>query len=747
MLPGNALDKLLCSFSPAGDKFALAGPDGRVRVFDADSGKANGGPTANGHLVEAHTCIVWVPTKEKGKKKQSVESTGIALGTAAGDVKLYNVQLGELKWRAMDAVQGGVRSLAFSSEQGQLLATGNNGSLVSLSIPDGEVKKRYEASKYPITAIAIAPGCIEAKSLLIADGKHVFGGGSSMQLWDVSESSRSAKYTGHPNEVRAVVFVPGQPHAVSAGSGERQVAVWEVPPAKKSKKQHPAVTTLNLEDPAVQLDAACVSEGETFNVAAVSEGGEAFVWVCHRESVAAGDGSSDSKPGLACQLVMRVRVGEGAGKGSHAGRDEAILGIRLQQGPSGPTLLVARGNSAKPAFETLAVPAEAPDAAADVLVLLRPVGGVLLPRGGGADAKKPSSAAVAAQVDESTQQKPRTVLTSGPGVTVLGTDNIGQPVVTRAAAEAAVGSRKRGAENDDPEAAVAAAAATRSAAPGADDEEVPDLPEGEVPLGERVAELEARSLGTVPPVDEEPGPSAGPMPAGSSKADSLSVLLTQAIRSNDRALLERCLATSNSIVIANTVARIVPLDAARFLKARRTCLAKAAAVDRLVSKPSRAVQLVPWIRAVLHHHTAYLMSAPGVQPSLTSLFQAIDARVKLQDPLLRLYGRLGLVLHHSRDKGQLPAEQRRPVPEVLFEDDLDAEEEPAAEDPFAPALSSADEDGSEDDDSDDDDADEENEFDAMLADGPTGRGSQDGEGGDDDDDDEDLGSLLDSDDE
>lgn len=34
----------------------------------------------------------------------------------------------------------------------------------------------------------------------IVDGKHVFGGGSSMQLWDVSESesSRSAKYTGHP---------------------------------------------------------------------------------------------------------------------------------------------------------------------------------------------------------------------------------------------------------------------------------------------------------------------------------------------------------------------------------------------------------------------------------------------------------------------------------------------------------------------------------------------------------------------
>ncbi len=202
------------------------------------------------------------------------------------------------------------------------------------------------------------------------------------------------------------------------------------------------------------------------------------------------------------------------------------------------------------------------------------------------------------------------------------------------------------------------------------------------------------------------------------------------------------------------------------------------AVDRLLSRPNRAVQLVPWIRAVLHHHTAYLMSAPGVQPVLTSLFQvgpggrevrtlgcadcnsftaaagtegrrsrvgdgrerewvstrtrvgqartgapdvgrcvckhacfltdsgcvlvlpaaalhvsnspvarrillnaplqltdrsshhllplpkpqAIDSRVKMQEPLLRLYGRLGLVLHHTRRGTHV--DTARPEPEV-----------------------------------------------------------------------------------
>ncbi len=122
----------------------------------------------------------------------------------------------------------------------------------------------------------------------------------------------------HPQaDVSAVSFVPGHPHAVSSAVGERHVALWEVPPRKKSKKQHPAVTSLHVEDPVVQLDASGTEDGEGFNVAAVSEAGEAYVWVCRRESAAeAGpEEGGDGRMAMACQLLMRVRVGGGAGKG------------------------------------------------------------------------------------------------------------------------------------------------------------------------------------------------------------------------------------------------------------------------------------------------------------------------------------------------------------------------------------------------------------------------------------------------
>jgi U3 small nucleolar RNA-associated protein 5 len=151
-------------------------------------------------------------------------------------------------------------------------------------------------------------------------------------------------------------------------------------------------------------------------------------------------------------------------------------------------------------------------------------------------------------------------------------------------------------------------------------------------------------------------------------------------RSSDAALLERCLATSSGVVIRNTVARLLPVDAAAFLRA---------AVDRLVSRPARGAQLTPWLRAVLHAHTGYLMTAPAAQAPLAALYQAIDARVATYHQLLRLQGRLSLVAAHAtaagRDAGGQQGEGLVMEPEVEFEDD-DGEDGVEVEDPFAVGL-------------------------------------------------------------
>ncbi len=89
----------------------------------------------------------------------------------------------------------------------------------------------------------------------------------------------------------------------------------------------------------------------------------------------------------------------------------------------------------------------------------------------------------------------------------------------------------------------------------------------------------------------------------SDKAVSVTVLLTQALRADDRQLLEKCFAISNDKVVKSTVQQLAPQDVARLLQV---------AVQRLQSSPKRGRQIATWLRAILLHHTAYLMSAPGM---------------------------------------------------------------------------------------------------------------------------------------
>ena len=262
---------------------------------------------------------------------------------------------------------------------------------------------------------------------------------------------------------------------------------------------------------------------------------------------------------------------------------------------------------------------------------------------------------------------------------------------------------------------------------------MPEEDDEEQPLGQRVSELEERanggssSRGGEGDLDEA-GPSTSALPKGSSRTDSLAVLMTQALRSNDRALLEKCLsAGGNQRLVTNTVKRLLPSDAALFLRA---------AVDRVLSRPSRAAQLAPWVKALIHHHTGYLMSAPGAQGPLAALYQAIEGRVGMYQQLLKVYGRLSLVVAHSASKGageegDEGEEGALPDPEVVFVDQ--GEEEPEAEDPFAPMMDDEDED---EEDEDDDEADDEDDHDEDEdEDGDEGNDPMSEDDVDDDDDD------------
>jgi U3 small nucleolar RNA-associated protein 5 len=118
-------------------------------------------------------------------------------------------------------------------------------------------------------------------------------------------------------------------------------------------------------------------------------------------------------------------------------------------------------------------------------------------------------------------------------------------------------------------------------------------------------------------------------------ASSLSTLLQQALQSKDNAMLEYCLRARDVKVIANTIKRVSSVKILELLEIL---------VLKFEKSPGRCARLCPWMRSILLHHTAYLMTQPDLVQSLSALYQILENRLKVHDALQKLSGRLSLVI-------------------------------------------------------------------------------------------------------
>jgi U3 small nucleolar RNA-associated protein 5 len=194
---------------------------------------------------------------------------------------------------------------------------------------------------------------------------------------------------------------------------------------------------------------------------------------------------------------------------------------------------------------------------------------------------------------------------------------------------------------------------------------------------------------------------------------SLAHVLTQALHSSDTRLLEACLAHTDSVIIMNTVRRVPPQLALVLLDVCVERLGRGRRGNAGTEKASgagaqRGTVLVRWMNSVLVVHGGSLMTVrfllhlglleanqavqmPDLVARLSSLHATLTARLALQERLLTLSGRLGLVLaqielQSSRapaplvpqpDKKRLSSNVRQPTRyvegESTDEDEIDVE--------------------------------------------------------------------------
>jgi U3 small nucleolar RNA-associated protein 5 len=141
---------------------------------------------------------------------------------------------------------------------------------------------------------------------------------------------------------------------------------------------------------------------------------------------------------------------------------------------------------------------------------------------------------------------------------------------------------------------------------------------------------------------------------------SLAGLLSQGLRMGDNSIIETVLSCRDPTVINTTILSLPTSTLIPFLEHL---------VNNFKTSPTAPLSLVPWMRALLQHKASYLMSVGDLVGRVSGLYQTIEARLGVFKKLLRLSGRLHLVLSHVN---KATIEEISNAPITVYQEEEDA---------------------------------------------------------------------------
>ncbi|RMX81982.1 hypothetical protein D0869_04269 [Hortaea werneckii] len=143
-------------------------------------------------------------------------------------------------------------------------------------------------------------------------------------------------------------------------------------------------------------------------------------------------------------------------------------------------------------------------------------------------------------------------------------------------------------------------------------------------------------------------------------ATSLGTVLTQALKTNDKDLLESCFQVTELASIRSTIQRLQSHQASVLLQRL---------AERIHKRPGRTSNLMVWVQWTLVTHGGYLATLPEVMKRIRSLSQVVRERASGLQPLLHLKGKLDLLSAQLELRRNMQGAARRRADD---EDDEDA---------------------------------------------------------------------------
>jgi len=238
------------AFSWNGQLFANLSSDGRLKLWECESGTAKQEYILPSHLAAVCTCLVWAPskpteqgtTRSKRKRKsvasETVGSDVIALGTASGTILLYSSHRCEVVHTLTGEHSEKIYSMCWNNNGTSLFSVSANRKIVEWDPIKGVRKSHWKADKGPVYKLA-----------MLQDNATLVTAGRSIQCWNVENHSIVATFSGHINNVihLAPVCFPGEKsgYFLSAAEGDRSISAWRFTDGVESGK---ALASFILQD-------------------------------------------------------------------------------------------------------------------------------------------------------------------------------------------------------------------------------------------------------------------------------------------------------------------------------------------------------------------------------------------------------------------------------------------------------------------------------------------------------------------
>ncbi|KAK4585777.1 hypothetical protein RGQ29_023119 [Quercus rubra] len=177
-------------------------------------------------------------------------------------------------------------------------------------------------------------------------------------------------------------------------------------------------------------------------------------------------------------------------------------------------------------------------------------------------------------------------------------------------------------------------------------------------MGEKLATLnlstDSNQLQQQEPSQPQPQPPS---------ADSVQVLLRQALRADDRVLLLDCLYNRDEKVIAKSVSLLSPADVLKLLQSL---------ISIIQSRGAILACALPWLKSLLLQHASGIMSQESSLVALNSLYQLIESRVSTFESAIQLSSCLDILYTGVVDDD---IEENATTVPVIYEDEDESDEE------------------------------------------------------------------------